>query len=710
MQKILIFICLIILTAGSSVFAQQEKQEEKYELVKVSFEGNKSISNSELADVISSHETPFWLLKLLNKVYSKIGQEPSYFDSTKIKDDLKSLESYYNDNGFFECSFKAAYKADNEKKQAELTFYINEGVPFKISSFKVTGLDLLSKRVTAEATAIINKVDSGDVYKKLGIENVRQSLLTLFLDRGFLFATTAQRDVFIDTSTNKVGIILGFDTGKRYRLSEIRVVKKGPGSDFVKDTLIKRIAGLQKEAYYGLGETRTAQIRLVRTNLFSSVVVNPVIQDTVSNRIPMEITAEIGKLHELSPELVVNEQEGALNVGIGGNYLKKNFLGDARSLNLKVSTVVQDIFRVNYKHITRFLAPNDTTIKGYLDGRIIMSQPFIFNRRILFTTEVYSTINKLKEFRSIIYGSRLSFDFELPKIVYLNFLQAYYYVESSEDQFSSDYLKRYFKNHGLSTPKIDSLLTVIQPTYNRISSVIGTEFGANKTNNLLFPTRGYRLSITFEEANSLPYLLSQVGLKKFAPETQFYRSIFDLAVFPGVYRSNENAFGIKFRIGHVKAYSGSDVNLPLNKRFTAGGSNSVRGWRSRDLIPEPGQENIDYSHLGGDVLKSSEQIAVGGTLLLEGSFETRNRLIGNLGTALFLDYGNTWNANNVNLKNIAVAVGFGLRYYSSFAPLRIDFGFKGYDPATKKNIVNIIKHNPFWTKTFVIQVGLGEAF
>lgn len=706
MQKIFVFICFVILITGSSIFAQ----EEKYELVKVSFEGNKNIPNSELADVISSQETPFWLLKLLNKVYSKIGKEPSYFDSTKIKDDLKSLENYYNDNGFFKCNFKASYKVDQEKKQAELTFYVKEGVPFKISSFKVTGLELLSKRVGTEASVIIDKIDTGEVYKKANIETARQSLLTLFLDRGFFFANTAQRDVFIDTTANKVGVILGFDTGKRYRLSEIRVKKSGPGSEFVKDTLIKKIAGLQTGAYYGFGETRTAQIRLVRTNLFSSVLVNPVVQDTVSNRFPMEINAEIGKLHELSPELVVNEQEGALNLGLGGNYLKKNFLGDARSLTVRASSVVQDIFRVNYSHITRFLAPNDTTIKGYLDGRIIMSQPFLFNKRILFTTEVYSTINKLKQYRSIIYGGRLSFDFELPKIVYLNFLQAYYYVESSEDQFSIDYLREFFKSKGLPSQRIDSLLNVLKPSYTRISSVIGTEFGANKTNNLLFPTRGYRLSITFEEANSLPFLLSKIGLKSFAPETQFYRSIFDFAVFPGIYENNENAFGIKLKIGHVKAYRGSDINLPLNKRFTAGGSNSVRGWRSRDLIPNPGSENIDYSHLGGDVLKSSEQIAVGGTFLLEGSFETRNRLIGNLGTAFFLDYGNTWNANNVNFKNIAVAVGFGIRYYSSFAPVRIDFGFKGYDPSTKKNIVNIMKHNPFWTKTFVIQIGLGEAF
>jgi outer membrane protein assembly factor BamA len=705
MLKILSFLSIFILCLSIPAAAQKNI----YELVKVSFEGNHNISDSDLSLVIVSQQTPVWYLKLLNKISSSIGKEPTYFDSTKIKNDLKSLETYYKDNGFFKAKFKAEYKLDQDAKEARLTFHINEGPEFRISSFKVTGLEALSQRVGKEAAAFINKIDSNDVYKKTNIEIVRQSLVSLFIDRGFYFANTSRRDVFVDTSKNVVGVILGFDTGKRYRISEIRVKKDGPGKDFIQDTLIKRLAGLQVGAYYGREETRTAQIRLVRTNLFSSALVAPVIKDTVSNRFPIEITTEIGKLHELSPEIILDEQNQALSFGVGANYQKKNFLGDARNLTLRGATAIQDIFNVDYRHINRFLAPEDTSIMGYLDTRLTVTQPFLFNKRIASTFETYFTINKQKGFRSYIYGGKVSLDFELPKIVYLNSLQTYYYLEKSEYNFSIDYLKSFLKNQGYSTQSIDSLLKEINSNQvNSISSVIGINLGTDKTNSIIFPTNGYKTTITFEEGNTLPYLLSKIGIKKFSPETQFYKVIGNIVVFPNVYNSDVNAFGIKLRVGHLQAYEGSNSNLPLNQRFVIGGSNSVRGWhaRDKDLLPPP---NVNAAHLGYEIIKSNEQLVAGGTFFIEGSFETRNRLIGKFGTALFLDYGNTSNYDNIDLKKMAVAAGFGLRYYSDFAPIRVDFGFKVYNPHSQTGFFYIMKHSSFWN-TFSLQFGLGEAF
>jgi outer membrane protein assembly factor BamA len=61
--------------------------------------------------------------------------------------------------------------------------------------------------------------------------------------------------------------------------------------------------------------------------------------------------------------------------------------------------------------------------------------------------------------------------------------------------------------------------------------------------------------------------------------------------------------------------------------------------------------------------------------------------------ALFIDAGNIWNVfDNVtdekaifkgiqSLKEIAVGSGFGLRYDFNFFVVRLDFGFKTYNPA-----------------------------
>ena len=146
--------------------------------------------------------------------------------------------------------------------------------------------------------------------------------------------------------------------------------------------------------------------------------------------------------------------------------------------------------------------------------------------------------------------------------------------------------------------------------------------------------------------------------------------------------------------------SGDPALVSPNQTFFAGGSNSVRGWKARDLIPT---NQID------DLFPSTfnEQYRIrGGIFLLEGSFEYRRKFEEQFGFALFVDYGNTWNdLNDVRFDEIAVAVGTGLRYYSPIAPFRIDFGFKFYDPADKKFIFDKAVF-----KTMVFHFGIGEAF
>lgn len=171
--------------------------------------------------------------------------------------------------------------------------------------------------------------------------------------------------------------------------------------------------------------------------------------------------------------------------------------------------------------------------------------------------------------------------------------------------------------------------------------------------------------------------------------------------------SNENTSVIasKLRLGYIQPITSSGVDsvtaqmlIPPNKTFYAGGSNSVRGWKPRDLVPV---EKIEYQGLSTE----TDEIR-GGTFWLEGSFELRQKLHQYFGYAVFVDYGNTWNGwRQMQVKNIAVAVGLGLRIYTPIAPFRLDFGTKFYDPADHRMI---FKKN-VWDN-FSLHFGIGEAF
>lgn len=705
----LIFILFLFLF--TKPFAQES---DEYELKNILIHGNHSLPTSDLLGVIGSRETPNWFYKFLNSIWDNIGRPPSYFDSTKVPGDIKALENYYRDNGFFEVKVTTGYEFDRENKKAILIFSIYEGPEFRIKNFAIRGI----RRLSDELKSRINNdltIDSNDVYSKEKIDQERNSILSLLLDNGYMLVAQNPPEVLIDTAENNVSARIRFFLGQRYRLSSIRVNKSGPGKDNVEDTLLKKLVGISPGDYYSLENINKGQVRLYRTNLFSSVLVNSVVADTSGDQVPLAINADIGKLHELAPELILNNQTSAFNLGLGLSYTKKNFLGDARNFSVSTSFAVQDMFNINYRNIPDFLALNDTSILGYLDARISIDQPYLFGKPIRSKLDIYSTLTKQREYKSTSYGSKISLDFELPKFVYFSSFQLYYSVDKSKYNFNKDYVKRLLENsnfsNNVSQGVIDSLTNNLGSSGNRefTVSLIGIDLSANKTNDIMFPTKGYALSINAEEANALPALIDKLFKANLKPKIQFYKIVLQGSWFPKVYRSNLSAFGMKLKLGYVQSYKGLSTDIPFNSRFMAGGSNSIRGWKSRELVPP--STISDYNLTVQNFLdKYLNKLPVGGTFLIEGSIESRNRLVGQLGSAFFLDFGNTWNGySQFRFDDIAVATGFGLRFYSSFAPFRLDFGFKAYDPSDRKTLFEKFKHSAFLSN-IEFQLGIGEAF
>jgi outer membrane protein assembly factor BamA len=89
-------------------------------------------------------------------------------------------------------------------------------------------------------------------------------------------------------------------------------------------------------------------------------------------------------------------------------------------------------------------------------------------------------------------------------------------------------------------------------------------------------------------------------------------------------------------------------------------------------------------------------------------FETRK-----LSFVWFYDVGNLWpTAQKVRLSEFAMATGLGLRYETVAGPIRLDFGWKVFDPKAP-GASEWITNKPFFTQTlpnFVFHLGVGQAF
>ena len=142
---------------------------------------------------------------------------------------------------------------------------------------------------------------------------------------------------------------------------------------------------------------------------------------------------------------------------------------------------------------------------------------------------------------------------------------------------------------------------------------------------------------------------------------------------------------IAFHVGLGAAYPyGNSTVMPFEKRYYAGGPNSVRGWSTRYL--GPGSYNQDVNNPSTHV----------GDLNFITSFEYRHKWIKWLELAAYVDAGNVWTLREYDnqpggmfefsdfYKEIALGTGIGVRLDLGFLIVRLDTGKKVYDPAKEE--------------------------
>lgn len=127
---------------------------------------------------------------------------------------------------------------------------------------------------------------------------------------------------------------------------------------------------------------------------------------------------------------------------------------------------------------------------------------------------------------------------------------------------------------------------------------------------------------------------------------------------------------------------GNSNSVPFSRSYYAGGTNDIRAWQSYNLGPGKTGSVNDFNEANMKLLFSTE---------------FRFNVFQQLNAAFFVDAGNIWNVKDIvtnpdakftglkSLENIAVGSGFGFRYDFQFFVIRLDLGFKTYNPANPEN-------------------------
>jgi outer membrane protein assembly factor BamA len=660
------------------------QDDNEIELSSINFEGNETFTDTELKSTLQSEENPFWLWRFLHSTVSFLGSPPNYFDSTSISVDIISLKSFYAVNGFFKAEIGYSFEIDTIDKSAELTYIIEENAPHTYGKVSFLGLDNLSEEMN-QAIEEDLKYPSWERYVQENVQTKNDAIITYLKNNGFMLARYDSTVVKIDTANVKTDINTYFNRGRWYTYEDIRIERDGESSEEVSYDLIKYISNIKVGDVYREEELVKSRVRLARTGLFSSINLTADTIDSQSSKASLLIKGTVGSLNELSPEVFADNEFGYFNVGVGASYIRKNFLGDARKLTIRAR------FRIN--DVTNIKLDSDLfsqTFQSEVDLSGIIEQPFFFSRNIAARLEGYIKSYNISTVEYENYGANFTTAFDMPRYTFVNLL--------------NPYLR--FDRLSYNIPIYEFGGDTVSISPRTFTSSLGAELGSTNTNDLFYPTEGRIISLIseFSSANVKWDVKNlQTGSSTLAIDTlgYYFKIQTSIGLYKSVSRDKLTVIGIKAKAGYIQMLSGDPALVSPNQTFFAGGSNSVRGWRGRELVPiDQGFDNLFPPSL-------NEQLKIrGGNVLIEGSFEYRRKFEKEYGFVVFTDYGNTWNKpENIRIDQFAVAIGTGVRYYSPIAPFRLDFGFKFYDPRDQKFIFD----KQFFS-TMVIHFGIGESF
>jgi outer membrane protein insertion porin family len=612
-----------------------------------------------------------------------------YFNRLNLADDLQRLNKFYFDNGFFDALIDTATSYDSDDKEMNVKFIIIENTRYLLRELIVEGLENVKESAKNEISQN-QLIQPGEPYVRTRIIAERDRILNVLLDNGYYYAQMDTSRSVRDSS--RMGIIIGkyseklqenpefkdkvlvklsfIGTDDIYTFGETQINIEKNKYNLGKD-IIERELKFKKGDVYSKSKMLESERNFTKLSIIQlgRVVDDTVIRETKTVNINVNIT--LSNKYELTPSIAAVYQNNIFFGGAGLEYKDKDFFGGGRVFTIKPEVL--------------YNSPNSNIAAIELS----LYQPFLFRSNItatLTSSVGLLNLNELLEF--ILLQNLLRLDYYIADFTFYN---------NAYSDLTYDYVRLRAKQDFIDDE--GNLISANTKSYS-VNTILGLTLVHNNTNNIFNPSHGFYHSITAESAGGLARLLSIFNkdinysqyIKLYTPNSVY----FDLSGG----RAN-SIFASHVEIGDIIEYGSGENIQPVRElyKFFCGGGNSVRGWKAQSL------GMVDNPSLGGK-------------FLLEGSFEFRRKpfpqrsFLYPVWTVLFLDWGNVWEKEKYfRMDQIALATGFGIRYDTFVGPVRIDVGFKLFDPKASEG-KKWLWQDPkqIFISKYAIQFGLGNAF
>src|SRR5919109_2157028 len=176
------------------------------------FDGNRAFSDRELA--LKIYTTPSDITRRATRI---LGTRRC-LDSRVLRTDVLRLQTFYRTKGYYDAKVDTLLTVLGGTSVG-VTFRITEGLPVRIDSLVIAGLDSLNR---ADRAAVLGAVGLrvGDVFDRERLESAVRGIRTQLWNRGY-----PRADVLRDFRRNQrsASVELTVLPGRRARIGPIRV-------------------------------------------------------------------------------------------------------------------------------------------------------------------------------------------------------------------------------------------------------------------------------------------------------------------------------------------------------------------------------------------------------------------------------------------------------------------------------------------------------
>lgn len=527
-----------------------------------------------------------------------LGRELTYYSADAWQMNERELLHFYRSEGFLNASVAPPkIKIRRKGKKVDITISVLENDPILVDSVLFipsgTNPDTTATGYLSEKRKVVTAAP-GKRFRDEDVWEDRDKLTGLLVDKGYAYAGLEPR-ILLDTTSYTASIEWLSDAGPLSYLGPITI----EGFNRTPERLIRKQLSTHTGDLYSRSQLNRSRQQIYQLGGFRIVSFRAQLSEDKKDTIPISI-------------ILTEAPRTSTRAGVGyGREDKFRAFVEFRILNFPGSS----------RHLS--LYAKHSALEPYRFDATI-TQPAVFSPNS--TLELATSLGRQKEagYNLLTYGATLSL---LQRIANnINGTFSLYYEQVDLDTSSvainrgvTD-LNEYYTKGGVSTALI---FDNSAPKFNPGNGfVIALNL---KSNSMVMP-------------GTYPFFKYQFEAKNY---TTIGRGSFILAS--------------RLKYGRIHAFSDNGM-IPVEERFFAGGSRSIRGWARQQLGP-----------------RDDKETPIGGNSIVEASIEPRIPLVGSLGMVVFADAGNVWTGDvGFSFAGIRYSAGAGLRFNTPIGPVGID--------------------------------------